>query len=109
LKQLCVYVIYTSSFYHSWVNMKQYEDGGDVEFGAMGLWEEVNPQNNIAEFKQQFARKAKQSGVLFNLTTVRYNLIMDVGSDELKNAIWKQRHLIEPGLSLNNLLMSISI
>lgn len=109
LKQLCVYVIYTSSFYHSWVNMKQYEDGGDVEFGAMGLWDEVNPQKNLGEFKQQFARKAKQSAVLFNLTTVRYNLIMDVGSAELKNAIWKQRHLIEPGLTLDNLLMSISI
>lgn len=109
LKQLCIYIIYTSTFYHSWVNMKQYEDGGDVEFGAMGLWEQVNPQQNLGEFKQQFARKAKQSTVLFNLTTVRYNLIMDVGSSELKNAIWKQRHLIEPGLPLNDLLMSISI
>ena len=109
LKQLCVYVIYTTTFYHSWVNMKQYEDGGDVEFGAMGLWEQVNPQENLDEYKQQFVRKAKQSGVLLNLTTVRYNLIMDVGSAELKNAIWKQRHLIEPGLPLDNLLMSISI
>jgi linolenate 9R-lipoxygenase len=109
LKQLCVYVIYMSSFYHSWVNMKQYEDGGDVEFGAMGLWEQVNPQENLGEFKQQFARKTRQSAVLLNLTSVRYNLIMDVGPTELKNAIWKQRHLIEPGLPLNNLLMSISI
>ena len=109
LKQLCLYVIYTSTFYHSWVNMKQYEDGGDVEFGAMGLWEQVNPQENLAEFKQQFARKARQSITLFNITSVRYNLIMDVGPTELKNAIWKQRHLIEPGLPLNNLLMSISI
>jgi hypothetical protein len=32
-----------------------------------------------------------------------------VGPAELKDALWKQRHLIEPGLPLDRLLMSISI
>ncbi len=109
LRQLCVYVIYISSFYHSWVNNKQYDDGGDIEFGAMGLWQSVNPQENLTEFIGQAKRKAKQVTTLWTLSSVRYNLIMDVGPAELKDAIWKQRHLIEPGLPLDRLLMSISI
>ncbi len=109
LKQLCVYVIYISSFYHSWVNNKQYDDGGDIEYGSLGLWQPVNPQENLAEFIDQAARRTRQSSTLWTLSSVRYNLIMDVGPAELKDAIWKQRHLIEPGLPLDMLLMSISI
>ena len=32
LREMCVYVIYISTFQHSWVNHKQYDDGGDIEF-----------------------------------------------------------------------------
>lgn len=98
LQDLCVYVIYISSFFHSWVNNKQYEDGGDVDYVSIGLWKSVDP-----------TRDAKQVASTWTLSHVRYNLIMDVGPAELKDALWKQRHLIEPGLPLDRLLMSISI
>ncbi|MBE9061181.1 LamG-like jellyroll fold domain-containing protein [cf. Phormidesmis sp. LEGE 11477] len=109
LKQMCTYLIYTSSFYHSWVNNKQYDDCGDVEYGSMGLWEAVNPKDNMGEFVGQMARKSKQASVLWNLSVVRYNLVMDMGPTELKKAVWEQRDSIEPGLPLDRLLMSISI
>ena len=99
---MCIYIIYICTFQHSWVNNKQYEDGGDIEYAPAGLWKNKNDPA-VAR------RNAQQVITFYNLTTVRYNLIMDVGPIELKNAIWKQRHLIEPGLPLNKLLMSISI
>ena len=101
LQDLCVYVIYNSTFYHSWVNNKQFEDGGDVDYVTMGAWKDTDPL--------RFARHAKQILSMQNLTAVRCNLIMDVGPTELKDAIWKQRASIEPGLPLDKLMMSISI
>jgi hypothetical protein len=101
LQDLCVYVIYNSTFYHSWVNNKQFEDGGDVDYVTMSAWKDTDPL--LA------ARHAKQILSMQNLTAVRCNLIMDVGPTELKDAIWKQRAQIEPGLPLDKLMMSISI
>lgn len=101
LQDLCVYVIYNSTFYHSWVNNKQFEDAGDVDYVTMGAWKDTDPL--------RFARHAKQILSMQNLTAVRCNLIMDVGPTELKDAIWKQRASIEPGLPLDKLMMSISI
>ncbi len=108
LRELCVYVIYISTFQHSWVNNKQYEDGGDIEYTTLGLWQK-NGQNEgqIAQMN------ARQLTTLWNLTSVRYNLIMDVGSNspanELKEALWKHRDQIEPGIPVESILMSISI
>ncbi|MCC5611365.1 LamG domain-containing protein [Nostoc sp. CHAB 5834] len=101
LQDLCVYVIYNSSFYHSWVNNKQFEDAGDVDYVTMSAWKDTDPL--LA------ARHAKQILSMQNLTAVRCNLVMDVGPAELKDAIWKQRAQIEPGLPLEKLMMSISI
>jgi len=101
LHDLCVYVIYNSTFYHSWVNNKQFEDAGDVEYVTMSAWKDTDPL--LA------ARHAKQILSMQNLTAVRCNLIMDVGPADLKDAIWKQRAQIEPGLPLDKLMMSISI
>ena len=109
LEDLCVYVIYISSFFHSWVNNKQYEDGGDVDYVSIGLWQPVDPKKNPDEFIKGKIRDGKQVTATWSLSHVRYNLIMDVGPAELKDALWKQRHLIEPGLPLDRLLMSISI
>jgi hypothetical protein len=108
LRELCVYVIYISTFQHSWVNNKQYEDGGDIEYTTLGLWQK-NGQNEgqIAQMN------ARQLTTLWNLTSVRYNPIMDVGSNypanELKEALWKHRDQIEPGIPVESILMSISI
>ena len=101
LREMCLYVIYISTFYHSWVNNKQYEDGGDTEYATMGIWKEGDP--SVA------AKNAEQLITLFNLSSVRYNPIMDSNATALKDAIWQQRDRIEPGLSLDMLLMSISI
>ena len=101
LQDLCVYVIYNSTFYHSWVNNKQFEDAGDVEYVTMSAWKDTDPL--LA------ARHAKQILSMQNLTAVRCNLIMDVGPADLKDAVWKQRAQIEPGLPLDKLMMSISI
>lgn len=102
LRQMCVYIIYISTFQHSWVNNKQYEDGGDVEYATLGLWKD---NNNPAVA----ARHAKQLTTLWNLTSVRYNPIMDMGSAELKDALWQHREQINPGIPIESILMSISI
>lgn len=106
LQQLCVYVMYHSSFFHSWVNNKQYEDGGDVSYATIGLWDTHHPAYNPLLNAQ---REGKQVSLLWTLSSVRYNPIMDVGPAALKDAIWKNRHQIEPGIAISDLMMSINI
>ena len=106
LKQLCVYVIYFSSFFHSWVNNKQYEDGGDVSYATIGLWDTYSPAYNPQLVAQ---REARQVTLLWTLSHVRYNPIMDVGPATLKDLIWQQRNHIEPGIPIADLMMSTNI
>ncbi len=106
LQQLCVYVIYHSTFFHSWVNNKQYEDGGDVSYATIGLWDTYDPAYNPQLVAQ---REARQVTLLWTLSHVRYNPIMDVGPAALKDLIWQQRTQIEPGIPIANLMMSTNI
>ncbi|MBW4611715.1 MAG: hypothetical protein KME21_00220 [Desmonostoc vinosum HA7617-LM4] len=106
LKQLCIYVIYQSSFFHSWVNNKQYEDGGDVDYATIGLWDGHNPKYDPIAVAQ---KHAKQVTLLWTLSNVRYNPIMEVGPAGLKDRLWKRRHFIQPGLPLESIMMSINI
>jgi linolenate 9R-lipoxygenase len=102
LREMLIYIIYICTFQHSWVNNKQYEDGGDVEYATLGLWKNNNDPAVAA-------RNAQQVITLWNLTDVRYNLIMDIGPIELKNALWENRDKINPGIPISSILMSISI
>ncbi|MGB3693094.1 MAG: hypothetical protein WBG70_21595 [Spirulinaceae cyanobacterium] len=106
LKQLCVYVIYHNTFVHSWVNNKQYDDGGDVEYTPFGLWDENHPSYDV---KTEAKRQAKQTILMWTLSNVRYNPIMDVGPGNLKELLWQHRQEIEPGIALADLMMSIHI
>jgi linolenate 9R-lipoxygenase len=106
LRQLCVYIIYFSSFFHSWVNNKQYEDGGDVSYAAIGIWDPHHPDYDPITVAK---REAKQTTLLWMLSHVRYNPIMEVGSPALKDALWKHKAEIEPGIPLENIMMSINI
>lgn len=101
LRELCVYVIYICTFQHSWVNNKQYEDGGDVEYATLGMWKENN--------REVAAKNANQVITLWNLTTVKYNPIMASEATKLKAALWQHRDEIEPGIPVDSILMSISI
>jgi len=37
LKQLCRYAVFRATLWHTWLNDLQYEDGGDVAYGSLGL------------------------------------------------------------------------
>jgi hypothetical protein len=37
LKQVCRYVIHHTTFMHWWSNSKQYDEGGELRFNALGL------------------------------------------------------------------------
>ncbi len=37
LKQLCRYVLFHTTFYHSWVHDRQYEDGGEIAYASSSL------------------------------------------------------------------------
>ena len=106
LQRLCVYVIYHSTFFHSWVNNKQYEDGGDVSYATIGLWDTHHPAYDPLKVAQ---REARQVILLWTLSHVRYNPIMDVGPNALKDLIWQHRKHIEPGIPIADLMMSINI
>jgi linolenate 9R-lipoxygenase len=106
LQRLCVYVIYLSSFFHSWVNNKQYEDGGDISYAAIGLWDTYHPAYDPIVVTQ---RNGQQVILLWTLSHVRYNPIMDAGPAELKDMLWMQRELIEPGIPLDAIMMSTNI
>jgi linolenate 9R-lipoxygenase len=106
LQQLCTYIIYLSSFFHSWVNNKQYEDGGDISYATIGLWDTHHPAYDPRKVSQ---RHGKQVALLWTLSNVRYNPIMDVGSTELKDLLWMHREQIEPGIALDAIMMSTNI
>ena len=106
LRQLCTYVIYLSSFFHSWVNNKQYEDGGDISYAAIGLWDTHHPAYDPIKVTQ---RHGRQVVLLWTLSNIRYNPIMDVGPDELKDLLWMRREQIEPGIPLSGIMMSTNI
>ncbi|NER34355.1 MAG: catalase [Oscillatoria sp. SIO1A7] len=106
LRQLCIYVIYHSTFFHSWVNGKQYEDGGDVDYAAIGLWDKGDRsynQNTVDE------KQEAQVKLMWQLANVHYNPIMEVGPVALKNLFWKYRDRIEPGIPLEWIMTSINI
>lgn len=106
LKQLCVYVIYHCTFIHSWVNNKQYDDGGDPEYSPFGLWDNNHPSYDV---KTEAKRHAKQATLMWTLSHVRYNPIMEMGPGHLKELLWQHREEIEPGIPLSHLMMSIHI
>jgi hypothetical protein len=37
LKQACCYAIFKATYWHSWVNDRQKDDGGEIAYGALGL------------------------------------------------------------------------
>jgi len=106
LQQLCTYIIYLSSFFHSWVNNKQYEDGGDISYATIGLWDTHHPAYDPIKVTQ---RHGKQVVLLWTLSNVHYNPIMDVGSTELRDLLWMYREQIEPGIALDAIMMSTNI
>jgi linolenate 9R-lipoxygenase len=106
LKKLCVYVIYHASFLHSWVNYKQYEDGGDIEYAAIGLWDEKHPSVKPEDVVK---RNISQVLITWTLSNVKYNPILENGVPFLKDLLWQRRTEIQPGLPLESIMMSIHI
>ncbi|HBB34247.1 MAG TPA: hypothetical protein DDZ80_12875 [Cyanobacteria bacterium UBA8803] len=106
LKKLCVYVIYHCSFLHSWVNYKQYEDGGDIDYASIGLWDSHHSAYNPVDILQ---KHVQQVVIVWTLSNVRYNPVMENGNPMLKDLFWRRRDEIQPGLPLELLMMSIHI
>ncbi|MEA5469420.1 lipoxygenase family protein [Spirulina sp. 06S082] len=106
LQQLCVYVLYHCIFFHSWVNNKQYEDGGDIEYAAIGLWDKEDPKYDP---KIEQKRHDAQVKLMWILANVRYNPAIEFAPLPLKKLLWEYRDRIEPGIPLGWLMMSINI
>jgi linolenate 9R-lipoxygenase len=103
LQKLCTYLIYLTSFFHSWVNYKQYEDGGDFEYATIGLWEPDYDRQKV------LAKQIQQVLLTWTLSGVRYNPILEKGDPFLKYLLWQRRNLINPGLPLEMMMNSIHI
>ena len=41
LKQLCRYLVFHATFMHSWINDKQYDIGGDMNFASLGIYGDI--------------------------------------------------------------------
>ncbi len=106
LQKLCTYLIYHTSFLHSWLNYKQYEDGGDVDYATIGLWDEHHPAYNpIAVIQKQI----QQVLLVWTLSQVRHNPILEDGNPVLKELLWQRRDEINPGLPIDIMMNSIHI
>jgi linolenate 9R-lipoxygenase len=108
LQQLCAYVIYHSSFLHSWLNYKQYDDVGDVEYASIGLWDD---QHDPADVTQKHIRQVL---VAWSLSQIRYNPIMGEADPNspiaiLKDLLWDGRGNITPGLPLELFMASVHV
>jgi linolenate 9R-lipoxygenase len=106
LQKLCTYVIYHSSFLHSWLNYKQYEDGGDVEYATIGLWDSDHPDYHPAEVTQ---KHIKQVLLAWTLSQIRHNPILETGDPLLKELLWQRRHDITPGFPIETIMSSIHV
>jgi linolenate 9R-lipoxygenase len=106
LQKLCTYLIYHSSFLHSWLNYKQYEDGGDVDYATLGLWDSHSEHYNPAAIIQ---KQIQQVLSVWTLSQVRYNPILENGNPVLKEILWRRRDEISPGLPLETIMNSIHI
>ncbi|MEQ8752626.1 MAG: lipoxygenase family protein [Coleofasciculus sp. G1-WW12-02] len=102
LKSLLMYIIYHSSFLHSWANFKQYDDAGNPNHVAMG---------DYSQYDQQMQDKIRfsQRSLTWVLSSIRYNPVVVYGSDLLKQLIREKLSVLEPGLPLKDLMMSINI
>ena len=106
LQQLCVYIIYHCTFFHSWVNNKQYEDGGDIEYAAIGLWDENDPNYDPEKVQKRHDAQVK---LMWTLANVHYNPAIEFAPSPLKKLLWEYRDRIEPGIPLGSITMSINI
>jgi linolenate 9R-lipoxygenase len=106
LRQLCIYIIYHSSFLHSWVNYKQYDDGGDAEYASLGIWDSHHSAYSPAAVTQ---KQIQQTTFAWSLSNVRYNPLMENAPPALKDLFWKHRDEITPGIALDLIMMSIHI
>ncbi len=106
LQQLCVYILYHCTFFHSWVNNKQYEDGGDIEYTAIGLWDEDDPNYDAKKVEKRHDSQVK---LMWTLANVRYNPAIEFAPLPLKKLLWEYRDRIEPGIPLGWIMMSINI
>jgi linolenate 9R-lipoxygenase len=106
LQKLCTYLIYHSSFLHSWLNYKQYEDGGDVDYATLGLWDSHDVHYNPMDVTQ---KQIQQVLSVWTLSQVRYNPILENGNPALKELLWRNRDKISPGLPLETMMTSIHI
>jgi linolenate 9R-lipoxygenase len=102
LKNLLMYIIYHSSFLHSWANFKQYDDAGNPNHVAIG---------NYSQYNQQTRDKIRfyQRSLTWVLSSIRYNPVTVYGSDLLKRLIREKSSILKPGLPLEDLMMSINI
>lgn len=108
LKSLCIYVIYHSSFVHSWLNYKQYEDVGDVEYAVIGLWDETYDKTTLVK------QHIEQVFLAWKLAQIRYNPVMgETDADSpiaiLKGFLWQRRNEITPGIPLEIIMSSIHV
>ncbi len=108
LRALCIYVIYHGSFIHSWLNYKQYDDVGDVEYAVIGLWDATYDQTILVQ------KHIEQVFLAWKLSQIRYNPIMgETDADSpiatLKDLLWQRRNEIIPGIPLELLMGSIHV
>lgn len=102
LKSLLKYIVYHSTFLHSWVNFKQYDDAGSPAYVTMGEYDQFGPAT--ADFL-----RVMQKSLTWVLSLVRYNPAMVYGSELLKRLIRDRESLIKPGVPLEDLMLSINI
>ena len=106
LQQLCVYILYHCTFFHSWVNNKQYEDGGDIEYAAIGLWDKNSPHYDPKKVQERHDAQVK---LMWTLANVHYNPAIEFAPLSLKKLLWEYRDRIEPGIPVEWIMMSINI
>ena len=79
MKQVCRYVIYQSTFKHTWANARQYDDGGEILYNGLGL--RYGPDGLfVPESDHRVApppdRATQLLWILFMLSRSVYGLIM---------------------------------
>jgi Lipoxygenase len=81
LKQFCKYAIFHATFWHSWVNDGQVDDGGEVAYSSLALRNGSFSQSNDPEADETIAptpdHVARQLALMHILTKASYGYIVN--------------------------------
>jgi len=81
--QFCAYILFHSSFKHSWINDLQYEMGGEIEFATLGITDDISNMRVDESRVVPPAEAIEHPFITYILNYTQYGYIMRNEDDDM--------------------------